>query len=64
MNGAPCPVFLRSQREESIEGQTAVQRVCGRSGITIVGTYIDRALSAKQITARFQRMIKDSAKRL
>ncbi len=55
-----------SQREESIEGQL---RECGeyaqRNGITVVGSYIDRALSAKTADRpEFQRMIKDSAKGL
>lgn len=53
-----------SQREESIEGQI---RECNeyaeRNGITIIGTYIDRALSAKTADRpEFQRLIKDSAK--
>ena len=54
-----------SQREESIEGQL---RECNafaeKHGINIIGTYIDRAFSAK--TDRrpdFQRMIKDSSKK-
>ena len=55
-----------NQREESIEGQL---RECGeyaeRNGITVVGSYIDRALSAKTADRpEFQRMIKDSAKAL
>lgn len=55
-----------SQREESIEGQL---RECGdyaeRNGMTVVGSYIDRALSAKTADRpEFQRMIKDSAKGL
>ena len=55
-----------SQREESIEGQL---RECSdyaeRNGMTIVGSYIDRALSAKTADRpEFQHMIKDSAKRL
>ena len=55
-----------SQREESIEGQL---RECGeyaqRNGITVVGSYIDRALSAKTADRpEFQRMIKDRAKGL
>ena len=55
-----------SQREESIEGQL---RECWeyaeRNNMTIVGTYIDRALSAKTADRpEFQRMIKDSAKEL
>ena len=54
-----------NQREESIEGQL---RECNafaeKHGINIIGTYIDRAFSAK--TDRrpdFQRMIKDSSKK-
>lgn len=55
-----------SQREESIEGQL---RECNafaeKSGITIFGTYIDRALSAKTDNRpQFQKMVKDSSKRL
>ena len=54
-----------NQREESIEGQIRKNRAFAeRNGIEIVGTYIDRAYSAR--TDRrpdFQRMIKDSAKR-
>ena len=55
-----------SQREESIEGQL---RECGdyadRNGMTVVGSYIDRALSAKTADRpEFQRMVKDSAKGL
>lgn len=54
------------QREESIEGQL---RECTdyaeRNGMTIVGSYIDRALSAKTADRpEFQHMIKDSAKGL
>ena len=54
-----------SQREESIEGQL---RECNEyaeyRGMTIVGTYIDRAFSAKTDNRpEFQRMIKDSHKR-
>ena len=53
-----------NQREESIEGQL---RECNafavRNDIQIVGTYIDRALSAKTDNRPdFQRMIKDSEK--
>ena len=55
-----------SQREESIEGQI---RECSeyaeRNGITILGSYIDRALSARTADRpEFQRMIKDSEKGL
>ena len=52
------------QTEQSIEGQL---RVCydyaERNNITIVGTYIDRAISGKTDNrAEFQRMLKDSHK--
>lgn len=55
-----------NQREESIEGQL---RDCNEyakyNDITVVGSYIDRALSAKTDNRpEFQKMIKDSAKRL
>lgn len=54
-----------NQREESIEGQI---RECTEyavhQGITVVGSYIDRAMSAKtDDRPDFQRMIQDSAKR-
>ena len=54
-----------NQREESIEGQIRENTAYAeKNGITIVGTYIDRALSAKtDDRPEFQRMIKDSAKR-
>ena len=53
-----------SQREESIEGQLRECReYAERNGMTVVGTYIDRALSAKTADRpEFQHMIKDSAK--
>ena len=53
-----------SQREESIEGQLRECReYAERNNMTIVGTYIDRALSAKTADRpEFQYMIKDSAK--
>ena len=55
-----------NQREESIDGQV---REClafaEKSGIAIVGQYIDRAYSAtNDKRPDFQRMIEDSAKRL
>lgn len=55
-----------SQREESIEGQLRECReYTERNNMTIVGTYIDRALSAKTADRpEFQYMIKDSAKEL
>ena len=53
-----------SQREESVEGQIReCTEYAKHNGITIVGTYIDRALSAKTDNRpEFQRMIKDSAR--
>ena len=55
-----------NQREESIEGQV---RECMEfaecQGITVIGKYIDRAMSAKtDDRPDFQRMIKDSSKHL
>ena len=54
-----------NQRDESIEGQIRENRVYAeRKGIEIVGTYIDRAYSARtDKRPEYQRMIKDSAKR-
>ena len=55
-----------NQREESIEGQLReCTAYCKKNNITIVRSYIDRALSAKTDNRPdFQRMIKDSAKGL
>ena len=55
-----------NQREESIEGQLReCKEYAERNGIMILGTYIDRALSAKTDNRpEFQHMIKDSAKGL
>ena len=55
-----------SQREESIEGQLRECReYADRNGMTVVGSYIDRALSAQtDDRPEFQRMIKDSVKGL
>lgn len=55
-----------NQREESIEGQIReCMEFAERNGITVFGTYIDRALSAKTDNRPdFQRMIKDSYRRL
>jgi len=55
-----------AQREESIEGQIReCTEFAKRNGITILNTYIDRALSAKTDNRpEFQRMIKDSARHL
>ena len=54
------------QTEQSIEGQL---RICNdyaeRNGITVIGTYIDRAMTGTNDNrADFQRMMKDSDKRL
>lgn len=55
-----------NQREESIVGQLReCTAYCEKNDITIVRTYIDRALSAKTDNRPdFQRMIKDSVKGL
>lgn len=55
-----------SQREESIEGQLReCMAYAERSGITIIGNYIDRAMSARTADRPdFQRMINDSEKHL
>ena len=55
-----------NQREESIEGQL---RECmdfaEKNGITVIGNYIDRALSAKTDNRpEFQKMIKDSYRKV
>lgn len=49
-----------NQREESIEGQLReCKDYAERNGITILGTYIDRALSAKTDNRpEFQKMMK------
>ena len=56
------------QREESIEGQLReCKDYANQKDITIVDTYIDRALSASKDTDKrlaFQKMIRDSAKGL
>ena len=51
-----------SQREASIEGQLRdCKDYAEKNGITVVGTYIDRAYSAKtDDRPEFQHMIKDS----
>lgn len=53
------------QTEQSIEGQLHVcQAYAEREGITIVGTYIDRAISGKTDNRPdFQRMIEDSSRK-
>ena len=55
-----------SQREESIEGQLReCKEFAEKNGMTILNSYIDRALSAKTDNRpEFQKMIKDSAKHL
>lgn len=55
-----------NQREESIEGQLReCKEYAERNGITVLSSYIDRALSAKTDNRpEFQRMIKDSEKGL
>ena len=55
-----------NQREESIEGQLReCTAYCKKNDITVLRTYIDRAMSAKtDHRPDFQRMIKDSAKGL
>ena len=55
-----------SQREASIEGQLRdCKDYAERNGITVVGTYIDRAYSAKtDDRPEFQRMVQDSAKKI
>lgn len=56
------------QNEQSIEGQRHVcEKYCADMGYTIVGEYADRALSASKDTDKrvdFQRMVRDSEKRL
>ena len=55
-----------SQREESIEGQLRENKAFAeKNGIEIIGTYIDRALSAKTDNRpEFRKMIDDSSKGL
>ena len=55
-----------SQREASIEGQLRdCKDYAEKNGITVVGTYIDRAYSAKtDDRPEFQHMIKDSGKKI
>ena len=70
VNGMKAVIYARyssdNQREESIEGQLReCKAYAEKNGITILSTYIDRALSAKtDHRPEFQRMIKDSAKGL
>lgn len=55
-----------NQREESIEGQLRECReYADKNGITIIGEYIDRALSAKTDNRpNFQKMIRDSYRKV
>lgn len=55
-----------NQREESIEGQLReCMEFAEKSGITVIGNYIDRALSAKTDNRpEFQKMIKDSYRKV
>ena len=55
-----------NQREESIEGQLReCKEYAEKNGITILRSYIDRALSAKTDNRpEFQNMVQDSAKGL
>ena len=70
MTGDYFPVVIyarfssQAQREESIEGQLReCKAFADRNGWTVVGEYIDRALSGKTDKRDdFQRMIKDSEK--
>jgi len=61
-----CRYSSDSQNENSIEGQLRENKqFAERKGMTILGTYIDRALSAKTDNRpQFQKMIRDSAKGL
>lgn len=55
-----------NQREESIEGQLReCKEFADKNDITIIGEYIDRALSAKTDNRpNFQKMIKDSYRKV
>ena len=55
-----------NQREESVEGQIReCTEYAKHNGITIIGTYVDRALSARSdARPEFQRMVRDSTKHL
>ena len=67
MKGVIYPRYSSdNQREENIEGQIReCMEFAQKNGITDVGTYIDRALSAKTDNRpEFQRMIRDSYKGL
>ena len=60
-----CRYSSDSQTESSIEGQAReCEEYAQRHNMKIVGTYIDRALSAKSDDRpQFQKMIRDSAKK-
>lgn len=64
-----CVIYARyssdGQREESIEGQLReCKEYAERHNMTVIGTYLDRALSAKtDDRPEFQKMISDSAKK-
>ena len=65
-----CVIYARyssdGQTENSIEGQMReCKEFAEKNGMTVVSSYIDRAYSAKtDARPQFQKMIKDSAKRL
>ena len=61
-----CRFSSDKQNEASIQGQLReCKAFAEKNGMIIVGNYIDRALSAKSdARPEFQKMIKDSAKRL
>jgi DNA invertase Pin-like site-specific DNA recombinase len=67
---APAVIYARfsshAQNEQSIEGQLrACYDFAERQGYTVIGEYIDRALSGTNDNRpEFQRMIEDSSKRL
>lgn len=60
-----CPIFFSSQTEQSIEGQLKeCYAYAQRNDYTVVGEYIDRALSGTtDHRPEFQKMIADSSKK-
>jgi Site-specific recombinases, DNA invertase Pin homologs len=66
ISGKQTILLKASHSEESIEGQLReCKEYAEKNSITILSTYIDRALSAKTDNRpEFQHMIKDSAKNL
>ena len=66
MTAASAPAIHLTASEASIEGQLRdCKDYAEKNGITVVGTYIDRAYSAKtDDRPDFQRMIKDSGKKI